>query len=288
MAEKIDSHQHFWNYDAAEYGWIGENMKALRRDYLPSDLAKEMAQRGVKRSVAVQARQTVGETRWLLGLAAENSSIAGVVGWMPLVSEGLEEQLAALPNRAALKGLRHVLQDEPDDELMRSPEFNRGLEAVKEAGLTYDVLVYEGQMESAIALVDRHPELRFVLDHTGKPRIADGVMEPWRTRLKELAQRPNVYCKLSGMVTEADWNGWSANALEPYAKTVLESFGPERTMFGSDWPVCLVAASYARWCDTVQGWIEEFSAEERDAVMGGTAARVYGIEETDGQMEENG
>ena len=286
MAERIDSHQHFWSYDAAEYGWIGEEMKALRRDFLPGNLAEDMAKRDVKRSVAVQARQTVGETRWLLGLAAENNSIAGVVGWMPLVSEGLEEELAALPNRAALKGLRHVLQDEPDDGLVRSPEFNRGLEVVGKAGLIYDLLVYERQMESAIGLVDRHPELRFVLDHIGKPRIAEGVMEPWRTRLKELAKRPNVCCKLSGMVTEADWKRWSAETLEPYAKTVLESFGPERTMFGSDWPVCLLATSYERWSDMVERWIEGLSTGDREAVMGRTAARVYGIDEADGQTGE--
>ena len=275
MAERIDAHQHFWLYHPAEYGWISEQMPTLRRNFLPEDLAPELKPRGIAGSIAVQARQTVAETEWLLSLAQSSSHIAGVVGWMPLCSETLEDQLYSLQHVSWLKGLRHVLQDEPTDELMMSEPFQQGLSVLTRLNLVYDLLIYERQLASTLALVARHPNQVFVLDHIGKPSIADASMEPWSKHLRELATHPNVFCKLSGMVTEAEWTTWSPAKLRPYFDTVLDAFGPERIMFASDWPVCLLAASYSDWFGTVEDWTNALSHEEQSAIFGGTAKRVY-------------
>lgn len=274
----IDSHQHFWRYDAREYGWIGEDLAAIRRDFLPDDLAREMRAAGVDAVVCVQARQTLEETRWLLDLAAGEPCIAGVVGWVPLVSPTVKETLQALARSRALCGVRHVLQDEPDPGFALREEFSRGLAALRGLGLAYDVLVHEHQLGVATALVDRHPDQAFVLDHVAKPRIRAGVLSPWRERIRELARRPNVWCKLSGMVTEADPRAWTRAALEPYAEVVLSAFGPSRVMFGSDWPVCLAACSYARWFETVRELCAGLSSAERESVLGGAARRAYGLD----------
>jgi L-fuconolactonase len=274
----VDSHQHFWRYDAREYDWIGDELAAIRRDFLPADLAREIEAAGVDAVVSVQARQSLEETEWLLALAAENDFVAGVVGWVPLTSPTVAETLARLAASPRLCGVRHVLQGEPDPDFAARPDFNAGIAVLRGHGLVYDILVYERQLPMATALVDRHPDQVFVVDHVAKPRIRDGVVSPWRERIRELGRHPNVFCKLSGMVTEADPRGWTRASLEPYAQAVLEAFGPSRVMFGSDWPVCLAGCGYSQWLATVRELCGTLSAAERDKVLGGTARRAYGLD----------
>jgi L-fuconolactonase len=274
---RIDSHQHFWRYNPHEYGWIDESMACLRRDFLPADLKAEIDPCGVDSTVAVQARQTLEETRWLLDLARSNPFIAGVVGWVPLVDAGVSELVGPVRELGPLKGLRHILQGESDDLYMLREDFNRGISALREFDLVYDILIFERQLPQTLEFVDRHPNQTFVLDHVAKPRIRDGAISPWREHIRRLAGRPNVFCKLSGMVTEADYTKWTPQQLEPYFDTVLQAFGPERLMFGSDWPVCLVAAPYRTWFNLVSSRVESLGRDERDAILGGTAGRVYRI-----------
>jgi L-fuconolactonase len=274
----VDAHQHFWRYDAREYDWIDDGLAAIRRDFLPADLAREIAAAGVDTVVSVQARQTLAETRWLLDLAAENEFISGVVGWVPLASPTVSDTLAELAADPRLCGVRHVLQGEADPAFAARRDFNEGIVALRQHGLAYDILVYERQLPMAIALVDRHPDQVFVVDHVAKPRIRDGVVSPWRERIRDLARRPNVFCKLSGMVTEADPRTWTRASLEPYAEAVLEAFRPARVMFGSDWPVCLAACSYSQWLATVWELCRGLSVVEREDVLGGTARRAYGLD----------
>jgi L-fuconolactonase len=272
----IDAHHHFWRYTPEEYGWISEAMRVIRRDFLPADLAAEIRAAGVKGVISVQARQTMEETRWLLELAREHDFVRGVVGWVPLIEPGIAATLEKLRTaHPKLRGVRHVLQGEPDDRYMLREDFNRGISALQPLDLAYDLLIFERHLPQAIEFVDRHPRQVFVLDHIAKPRIRDGAIEPWRTLLRELAQRPQVYCKLSGLVTEADPGAWTEAELRPYFDAVLEAFGPERLMFGSDWPVCLTACDYARWLALVQGWIRSLSNGERQRILGGTAIEAY-------------
>jgi L-fuconolactonase len=273
----VDAHHHFWRYDVREYDWIGDDLAAIRRDFLPPDLASEITAAGVDVVVSVQARQSLDETRWLLGLAEENDFVAGVVGWVPLVSPTVTDTLAELAGNPRLCGVRHVLQGEADPDFAARPDFDAGIAALREHGLAYDVLIYERQLPMATALVDRHPDQVFVVDHVAKPRIREGVLSPWRERIRELGRRPNVFCKLSGMVTEADPRVWTLASLEPYAHVVLEAFGASRVMFGSDWPVCLAGASYTRWLATVRELCGGLSAVEQENVLGGTARRAYGL-----------
>jgi L-fuconolactonase len=272
----IDAHHHFWKYSPQEYAWIDDAMSAIRRDFLPADLAREIKQADVDTVISVQARQSLDETRWLLDLARAYPFIAGVVGWVPLLSPAAGEHLDALIDAAPNKllALRHVLQAEPDDYPLDA-HFTVGLRQLALRNLTYDILILERQLPTAIALVDRHPNLTFVLDHLAKPRIRDGVISPWRENLRELAKRPNVYAKISGMVTEADYRAWTPDQLRPYVDVALESFGPRRLMFGSDWPVCLVACEYGRWVQLVREFIEELSPDEQANIMGNTARRAY-------------
>ena len=283
----IDAHHHFWKYTPREYGWIDDGMAVIRRDFLPADLRRATAEAAVEGVVSVQARQTVEETAWLLDLADQHDFIRGVVGWVPLTSPTIEENLARFVG-PKLKGVRHVLQGEPD-EYMASPEFNRGLAELQNYGLVYDILIVERQLPAAIELFDHHPHQTIVLDHIAKPRIRDNVISPWCQNIRELARRPNVFCKLSGMVTEADYHAWTAEQLKPYVDTVLESFGPNRVMLGSDWPVCLVACGYHRWINIVRDFLADYfrsgppgapgrmpTDEERE-VLGGTAIRAYGL-----------
>ena len=274
---RVDAHQHFWFYSEEEYGWINEAMAAIRRDFLPADLFPLLAQSGIDATVAVQARQSLAETEWLLNLAEEHDWIAGVVGWVPLTSARVEETLEALATRPKLKGVRHVLQGEAD-EFMRREDFHAGITLLRRYSLTYDVLVLERQLPAAIQLVDRHPQQPFVLDHLAKPLIAAQELEPWRRHIRELARRPHVDCKLSGLVTEADFRAWTIHDLRPYVETALEAFGPGRIMFGSDWPLCTVASNYSRWVDAVRDYVSELSADERESILGGNAARFYGLD----------
>jgi L-fuconolactonase len=273
----IDAHQHFWNYDPAEYDWIDDSMAALRRDFLPPDLSIELTATGVAGTVAVQARQTLTETKWLLQLAQQNSFIRAVVGWAPIAGSSFPELLAELAKNPKLVGLRHVVQAEPDG-FLAGASFNHGIAALGAMNLAYDILIVERQLAEAIEFVDRHPNQIFVLDHIAKPRIAEGKLNPWAANLRELAKRQNVYCKLSGMVTEANWHSWTTASLQPYLDVVLEAFGPRRLMFGSDWPVCKVAASYRRWFDTLNGLLAHLSSEERERVFAGTATEAYRLE----------
>ncbi len=268
----LDAHQHFWRYTAAEYGWIDEPMAALRRDFLPSDLAPLRARCGVDATIAVQARTSLAETRWLCELARTDPSIAGVVGWVDLTAADCAAQLAAVADDA-LCGIRHVLQAE-SPEFASRPEFQRGIALLADRGLAYDLLVKPPQWPAAVALCRRFPAQTFVLDHCGKPDLG-GDLGPWRRLLADLAPLTNVCCKVSGLVTEADWQRWTPASLQPWFDAALAAFTPDRLLFGSDWPVCLVAASYERWHATVAGWLQSLAPAERAAIAGGTAARVY-------------
>ena len=274
---RIDGHQHFWHYSAQEYGWINDAMAYLRRDFLPEDLKPILSADGFNGSIAVQARQTVEETRWLLELAGANDFIKGVVGWVDLSSPELAAQLEQFAKSSKLVGVRHVLQDEPDDEFMLRPEFRRGIARLANYGLTYDLLLYPKHLSIAVKLVREFPRQRFVVDHIAKPRIADAVIEPWDREIRELAKFENVWCKASGMVTEARWNGWKPEHFRPYLDIVFEAFGPQRIMIGSDWPVCAVAASYADTMEIVKQYIEMLGPAEQEAVLGGNCAEFYGV-----------
>jgi L-fuconolactonase len=280
--ERIDAHHHLWRYSAAEYGWIDEEMAVLRRDFLPSDLKAAMASAGIDGTIAVQARQTMEETRWLLDLADATSQIRGVVGWAPIAGEEFPGCMEEFDGRVKLKGLRHVIQDERDPHYILREDFNSGIRTLVDSGLVYEILIFERHLEDAIYFVDEHPRQSFVLDHIGKPLIAAGKLEPWAARMRELGRRENVWCKLSGMVTEADWRTDPARAsllatLKPYLDVAVEAFGPVRLMAGSDWPVCLLATGYAQWFDLLRSYFASFSEPERDAIFGGTAIEVYGL-----------
>jgi L-fuconolactonase len=270
----IDAHHHLWRYTAHEYGWIEEGMLALQRDFLPDDLVAELSHAGVDGAIVVQARQTVAETHWLLELAKANEPIRGVIGWADIAAPNFESSLSALAVDPRLVGLRHVVQAEADG-FLDTPAFNRGITTLRQAGLVYDLLLSEAQLWEATRFVDRHPQQIFVLDHMAKPRIAAREIEPWRTNLLELSQRSNVYCKVSGMVTEDSWSNWSLDSLKPYLDIVVEAFGVTRLMAGSDWPVCLLASGYSRWWAVLQNYFANFSEEERAGFFGANAIGVY-------------
>jgi L-fuconolactonase len=280
--ETIDAHHHLWRYTPEEYGWIDEEMQALRRDFLPEDLKAAMATAGIDGTIAVQARQTLEETRWLLDLADANDPIRGVVGWAPIAGEEFPGVMEEFDGRAKLKGLRHVIQGEKDEHYILREDFNSGIRTMVGSGLVYEILIYERHLPDTIYFVDEHPEQVFVLDHMAKPLIAAGVLEPWATRMRELALRENVWCKLSGIVTEADWRvagkaAWTPEKLKPYLDVVVEAFGPARLMAGSDWPVCLLASGYAEWWGVLRDYFAGFSEAERAQVFGATAIEVYGL-----------
>lgn len=275
--ETIDAHHHLWRYTPAEYGWIDEDMAALRRDFLPKDLTEAMVTAGIDGTIAVQARQTLEETRWLLDLADDCQAIRGVVGWAPIAGEEFPGCMEEFDGRDKLKGLRHVIQGEKDEHYILREDFNSGIRTLAGSGLVYDILIYERHLEDTIYFVDEHPDQPFVLDHIAKPLIAGGVLEPWASRMMELGERENVWCKLSGLVTEANWKSWTPDTLKPYLDVAVEAFGPERLMAGSDWPVCLVASGYAQWFEVLRTYFAPFSEAERAAVFGGTATAVYGL-----------
>ena len=272
---KIDSHHHFWRYDPVAYGWIDDAMRVIRRDFLPEDLRAEIARAGIEGVVSVQARQSLAETQWLLELADGNDFIKGVVGWVELLSSQVGKDLERFAANPKFKSVRHVIQGEPDDSFILRGDFNRGIRELKQFSLAYDILILERHLPQTVRFVDAHPDQVFVVDHVAKPRIRDNAFEPWNTNIRELARRPNVCCKLSGLVTEADYDSWTEALLKPYFDTVLAAFGPGRLMFGSDWPVCLVACDYARWHELVSGWVADLSLSEQARILGGTAAEVY-------------
>jgi L-fuconolactonase len=250
-------------------------MGALRRDYLVPDLESVTEESGVTGTVAVQARQTLAETEWLLDLAAQHPLILGVVGWAPLCDDGAAAELERLAQNQRLRSVRHVLHDEPDDFFMLRGDFNRGVALLRNLGFAYDILIFERHLPQTIEFVDRHPGQVFVVDHIAKPRIRERIVSPWRENIAELAKRENVYCKVSGMATEADWGAWTREQMRPYFDTVLEAFGPRRLMFGSDWPVLTLAGSYRQWADTFRSYISELSEDEQREMSEGTARRAY-------------
>jgi L-fuconolactonase len=278
MTARIDAHHHLWRYRSDEFPWIDEDMTALRRDFLPEDLLASMRAAGVEGAVVVQARQALAETDWLLDLADRHAWMRGVVGWAPLASDEFPAVLDRLVMHGKLKGLRHVIQDEPDEQYILSDAFNRGVSRLRGTALVYDILIYERHLPQTITFVDRHPGQVFVLDHVAKPLIRLGEREPWATHLRELARRENVFCKISGMVTEADPARWTPAGLQPYWEIALEAFGPQRLLAGSDWPVCELACSYTRWFELVRQWTEPLSVAEREGILGGNAIRAYRLD----------
>lgn len=277
MPLKLDSHQHFWKYSDAEYGWIDD--RALRRDFLPGDLHKELRAMKIDGSISVQARQTVAETEWLLSLAAKHSFLKGVVGWVPLTSPTVERDIEKFAADKKLKAVRHVIQDEKEDDYILRDDFNAGVALLDKHGLAYDILIFDRHLPYAIEFVDRHPKQRFIVDHIAKPRIREGIVLPWRDNLREMAQRPNVWCKVSGVVTEADHKHWTEAQLRFYIDTAIDAFGPKRIMFGSDWPVCLSATTYDGWTELMHRATKNLSPTERAFIFGGAAAEAYRITE---------
>jgi L-fuconolactonase len=272
---RIDAHQHFWIYDPQEYQWIDGTMTPLRRDFLPADLQYELEWEGFQGSVAVQARQSLQDTRWLLELAAQSPFILGVVGWVDLRSPQVREDLHALARNPKLVGIRHIVQSEPDDRFLLQPDFLRGISLLAEFDLAYDILIYPMHLSVAAEFVRRFPEQRFVLDHLAKPEIKSGTINAWKKGIAELAAYPNVYCKLSGLVTEADCNRWKPEDMRPYLDAAFEYFEANRLMIGSDWPVCTLAGSYSQVMGLVKEYLSGHSEQEREAVLGGNAKRFW-------------
>ncbi len=275
MALRIDSHQHFWHYDPTQHIWMTGKMERLKRDYLPADLQLVMAESNIQGTVAVQARQNLEETEWLLALAGATPFIKGVVGWVDLRSSAVAAQIAKYAEHPRLVGLRHVVHDEADDLFMLRDDFVRGIRAMQAYDLAYDLLLFPRHLPVAVDLVRQFPDQIFVLDHIAKPLIKDGVLEPWNTQIRALASMDNVYCKVSGMVTEAAWERWARANFRPYLEVVFDCFGTERLLFGSDWPVCTLSGSYAEVVGLVSEYIGQFSEAEQAAVMGGNAERIY-------------
>jgi L-fuconolactonase len=277
---RIDTHQHFWQYSAAEYGWIDDSMAGLRRDFLPADAAREMARAGIDACIAVQARQSLEETRWLLSLADAHPHIAGVVGWFDLQSADVWAQLDRLVSHPKLVGVRHIVQGEADDRFLLRPAFRRGIAQLEAFGLSYDLLIYPRHLPVASEFVSQFERQRFVLDHLGKPDIRVGERGTWERDLRRLAEHPNVSAKLSGLVTEADWARWTPEQIRPYLDIAFDCFGAERLMIGSDWPVCTVAADYARTMAVVTDYLAALNDADRNAVLGGNAQRFWDLKLT--------
>lgn len=273
---KIDSHQHFWKYDPVKHSWIDDAMEVLRKDYVPDDLRKVLLENNVTGCVAVQADQSETETKFLLDLAAKNDFIKGVVGWVDLRATDVEERLAHFSKDSKFKGVRHILQSEPDD-FMLGKAFCNGIAQLQKFNLSYDILVFPNQLKNTIKLVEHFPEQRFVLDHLAKPYIKDGKIAEWKTDIEILAKHENVHCKLSGMVTEADLIHWKEKDFRPYMDVVCEAFGTDRLLFGSDWPVCLLASDYRRVLTLVESYILQFTREEQHMILGQNAIDFYAL-----------
>jgi L-fuconolactonase len=271
----IDAHQHFWIYKREEYDWIDDSMATLRRNFLPEDLGTELKRNDFAGSVAVQARQTLEETQWLLELADRMPTILGVVGWVDLRSPQAHSQLVTYAKHPKFVGVRHIVQSEPDDRFLLQPNFLRGISLLEEFDLAYDILIYPQHLAVAAEFVEQFPRQRFVLDHLAKPRIKTQEIDRWASDIRRLAAFPNVFCKLSGLVTESDWERWRKEDIAPYLDVAFECFGVKRLMIGSDWPVCLVAASYERTVEVVKSYLAQYSDEDRAAVFGGNAQRFW-------------
>jgi len=273
----IDSHQHFWNYDPVKHEWIDDSMSVIRRDFTPNDLKKEYEENEVDGCIVIQADQTLEETDYLLKLSEENEFIKGIVGWVDLRSENINEVLEEYSMYNKLKGFRHVVQDEPDHNFLLRPNFLRGISALEKYNFTYDILIFPHQLGATLELVKMFPNQKFIINHISKPYIKDGFYDGWASLMLEIGKFPNVYCKLSGMITEADISSWTPKQIEPYMSLALKAFGSDRLMFGSNWPVCLVAGNYKKVKKLVTNFIANLSVPEQEAIMGGNAIKFYNV-----------
>ncbi len=271
----IDSHQHFWHYDRKRFDWITDEMAVLQRDFLPRDLQVEYAAHGVDGCVAVQTEQSEIETNFLLALAAENAFIKGVVGWVDLRDANLRLRLEHFTQFEKLCGFRHIVQAEPDDNFLLGNEFLRGVRMLKEFNFTYDILIYPQQLPAAIKFVESNSDQALVIDHIAKPLIKDQILSPWREQMREIAQHEKVYCKVSGLVTEAAWHAWHGDDFKPYLDTVFDAFTADRLMFGSDWPVCLAAARFPQVKNLLENYMKDFPQAEKDKIFGLNAIQFY-------------
>ena len=274
---KIDSHQHFWIYNPIRDSWIDESMKVLRRNFFPEDLYPIIKEQNIDGTIAVQADQSEDETNFLLKLADENDWIVGVVGWIDLMGDDIERRLEHFSSLKKLKGFRHIVQAEPDNNFMLNEKFQNGISRLKHFNFTYDILVFPHQLPAAIKLSEKHPEQKFILDHIAKPFIKKNEIEPWASEIRELARNKNVFCKISGIVTEADHKNWKPEDIYPYLDVVFESFGYDRLLFGSDWPVCLLAGTYKQVINLIEEYTRNISPEEKEKIFGMNARLFYNI-----------
>jgi L-fuconolactonase len=274
---RLDSHQHFWKFDPARDAWITDEMSAIRRDFLPEHLLPELQAAQLDGCIAVQADQSETETRFLLDLASQNPLIRGVVGWVDLLAENVGESLQLYAKCKKFRGVRHIVQAEPDNRFMLRRDFQNGIASLKQFGLTYDILIYPQHLPAAIELATRFPDQLFVIDHIAKPPIRSGERLPWARHIREIATCKNVYCKVSGLITEADWKHWKEDDLKPYLDVIFEAFENYRLMFGSDWPVCLLAGTYSRVLEVLERYTSTLPDTQRAAIFGLNAARFYGI-----------
>jgi len=275
---KIDAHQHFWKYDPASLPWISEQMSVLKENYLPPDLKAEMDKAGFDGCVAVQASQDEAETNFLLELAGQYDFIKGVVGWVDLQAYGVKSRLAHFASYPKMKGVRHIVQDEPDDQFLLNPDFMRGVKALPEFDLTYDILIFEKHLPVALQFVSYLPACRLVVDHIAKPLISKREFTPWQENMRSLGRYQKVYCKLSGMVTEADWQHWKPEDFTAYLDVAVEAFGTEKLMLGSDWPVCRLAGEYSKVMEIFDRYLEQFSEEEKARIYGQNAIDFYKLD----------
>lgn len=270
----VDSHQHFWEYNIHRHAWIDDSMQVLKRDFLPQDLLTELQKNHVDGCIAVQADQSIEETHFLLSLAKNNNFIRGVVGWIDLRDVQLADKLEQLRDYSLLKGFRHILQSESPDFMLQD-SFLNGIALLEKYGYTYDILIYPNHFNAALKLVQTFPSMRFVVDHLAKPDIKGKQMDQWKQGIENLSQCSNVYCKISGMATEADWNTWTVDEFMPYLDNVVSLFGMKRLMFGSDWPVCMLATSYEKWLDLLKAYFSAYSPQEQAAFFGLNAVEFY-------------
>lgn len=273
----IDSHQHFWKYERKKHSWIDDEMKVIRKDFLPSDLQKVYSKNGIDGCVAVQADQTLEETDFLIDLASKNNFIKGIVGWVDLRAENIDAVLEKYSKHKIVKGFRHVVQGEADHNFLLRPNFLRGIKALEKYNFTYDILVFPHQLGAVLEFVKRFPNQKFVIDHIAKPYIKDGFFDGWAVLMQEIAKQENVFCKVSGMITEADYKTWTQAQLQKYLELVFNTFGTDRILFGSDWPVCLVAGNYQQVKEIVTNYIADFSEDKKANIMGKNAIQFYNL-----------
>lgn len=279
---QIDAHQHFWNYEenAKDFVWMNDDLEDLKRNFLPEDLAPLREACRIDGSIAVQAREVQAETDFLLQLAKADGSIKGVVGWLDLCAQNIETLLEQYQGSVALKGFRMLIHDRPDPDFADCSDHLHGVSILNKYGLTYDLLLRTIHLPAAIRLVDKLPDQPFVVDHIAKPAMDGSDWEAWKNGIRQIAQRPNVMCKLSGIVTEADWSNWQSSDFSPYLDTVLDAFGANRLMIGSDWPVCTLAANYESTLGVVRNWIEKLSTDEQRMIMGQNCAEFYSVSQS--------